>query len=1132
MSTPTPKPGLNPQQQVVVARLTGDTFVSAGAGSGKTRVLAERFAAIVMAEPDDGARAETLRRILIITFTDKAAGELGERVRRVLLERGRPDLARAVDEAWISTIHGFCGRIVRRHALDLGVDPGFTVLVDPQTGVVRQQAFEEAAFALAGADAEVADLLDAHGVAAVRAAAASGLDQVRAMGRTADALVVPSEPDCRAVLRLTLEDLPELVRAYGELRSLALVEHNRPVLEDLLVRLRSLLEAPPEDLPIELVALSEEFRLKKPGSAKEPVRGLTDQAIEVLETLVQAGTDAVAARQAAAYARLVSAYGTVYESRKAALGALDFEDLQLLVARLFEERPDITGRYAERFLTTMVDEFQDTNDLQLRVVTPIASGGLCVVGDEKQSIYGFRFADVEVFRGRGDAQREADPAGYCPLQTNYRSHPDLLETFNALFGGVPFFKGGYLELLPGRTQGFKLDLPAGAPRAEILLVDRSGWEGITWREAEARVLAGRIARLVETGVSQGDVVVLLRQMTTAGIYVRALRAQGLTVYAESSGGFFATPEVTDARALLAALANPRDGEAVVGLLAGGFGGVSDDALYRLTRREVARPPIGVWGALCVADDLGLAPADVARCRIVRETVERLRGETGRMRLADMLLDAAAVLGPGGGCLSRDGAWANLRKTARIAAEFERFAQSDPAAFLRHLAEREAFVKRESSAGLAVEGADAVRVMTVHAAKGLEFPVVAVADLGHEAHRRTETLVVVKSGDGPLAAARLPKSFGERVPVPGPFEEARTIERARALEEEKRVFYVGCTRAEELLILSGGTLLDSPPGERLAVDWVRTAAGSPDEPVLPGVVVTQFTAEADGAEVALIPGSPSGGRADAERAPAEGYQRARPSTGTPPVPPTDLSYTALVLYGRCPFRFFAERVLGVGSLQDSDADGGARGLGLAVHAALQLSAAGREPDAGRLEALARYHRLDEKGRARLAGAIEAFRLSDAAADLAGRDARPEVRFAVGVAGGTLVGTLDLYARDGERAIVADYKTGAAELSEQDARERFEKQADVYAFALLRSGAAAVEVRFVEVERAGRETVFVYEAAQAEELEAGIASVFERIAAGEYPHLPSFDHDICGDCPVSGSLCPVVRPRSRSKRESRG
>jgi ATP-dependent helicase/nuclease subunit A len=630
--------------------------------------------------------------------------------------------------------------------------------------------------------------------------------------------------------------------------------------------------------------------------------------------------------------------------------------------------------------------------------------------------------------------------------------------------------------------------------------------------------------LVEAGVAQCDIAVLLRQMTAARTYVLALRAQGLTVHADSAGGFFSAPEVADVRALLSTLANPRDEEALIGLLAGGLGGVSDDALYLLTHPAEAACRGGVWAALGSAGELGLDPGDRGRCVLVHDTVQHLRAQTGRMRLADILLDAAAALGPGGGCLSRDGAWANLRKAARLAAEFERVAQADPAAFLRHLEEREAFVKREASADVAAEGSGAIRVMTVHAAKGLEFPVVVVAARGPEGRRAPETRVVVKDGRRPVAAARLPRSFGEDLPLPRSFEEARDAEALRARQEEKRVLYVACTRAEEMLVLAGGAKLDKEPGERLAVDWVRAAIGDPLDPALPGVAVTVVTAERDGADVASLPGAPARAPVGHARHAAASGHRAAAVSREAPVPPTDLSYTALALYERCPYRFFAERVLGVGSLEGDDEGGGPRGLGLAVHAALQLRAMGREPDPARLDALARHHRLAADGPTRVARSLDAA----AASSAAGLGGRPEVRFAVSVEGGTLVGTLDLLVRDGARALVIDYKTGAAPLGPDDARERFRKQADVYALALLRSGSAAVEVRFIEVERDGRETRFTYDAAQTEALEAGIAGVFAGIAAGRFPRLPAFDHDICSDCPVSGGLCPVVRPKTRAKR----
>jgi ATP-dependent exoDNAse (exonuclease V) beta subunit len=616
-------------------------------------------------------------------------------------------------------------------------------------------------------------------------------------------------------------------------------------------------------------------------------------------------------------------------------------------------------------------------------------------------------------------------------------------------------------------------------------------------------------------------------MTTAGPYVRALRARGLEVHAQSSGGFFTAPEVADVRALLATVAYPRDDAAVIALLAGGLGGVSDDGLYRIARRVGGTE--GVWGALESVGAYSLDPADDRRCWLVYETVERLRSEQGRVRLADALLDAVESLGPGGGCLARDGAWANLRKIARIATELERAAPADPAALLSHLEERDAFVKHDTAAGLGVVGAAVIRLMTVHAAKGLEFPIVAVGDLGHETRPARDTLAVVRDGTAAVAVARLPTSYGDGLPTPSAFERAGRDARARALEEDKRVFYVACTRAEELLILSGGAMLAKAPGESLAIDWVRTTLGDPGSPGLPGVRVTVVTAH-DEADLVDVPtsvhplASPVRAETTADRSPGlVGSEM--------PTPPADLSYTALALYERCPFRFFTERVLGIGSLDDAATDvGGPRELGQALHGALQLLAEGDVPDAARLDALARYHRLDAQGRVRLGAAVATFRATSIADAIGGLDARAEVDFSVRVGHGTLVGKLDLLARDSDMALIVDYKTGATELDTKEARVRFQRQAEVYALALLRAGTAHVQVSFVEVERGGRETRFDFGPGHAEELESRIGGIFASIAAGDYPRLSSFDHGICQGCAVAGSLCPIVRPGTKSARSA--
>ena len=173
---------LNAGQRAVLESVARRIVVSAGAGSGKTRVLAERFVDLVLRREAAG-ESDPIRAVLLITFTDKAAGELAERVRGLFVEAGRTDLAREIDSAWISTIHGFCARIVRRHALELDVDPGFAVLADPEVGVVRTEAFERAAAGLiADGATDVAVLLDAYGVPAVRSSLQRVYDSMRSKG--------------------------------------------------------------------------------------------------------------------------------------------------------------------------------------------------------------------------------------------------------------------------------------------------------------------------------------------------------------------------------------------------------------------------------------------------------------------------------------------------------------------------------------------------------------------------------------------------------------------------------------------------------------------------------------------------------------------------------------------------------------------------------------------------------------------------------------------------------------------------------------------------------------------------------------------------------------------------------------
>lgn len=1102
----------NPGQREAVDSRARRVVVSAGAGSGKTRVLVQRFTDRVFEQERAGV-ASPIRTVLLITFTDKAAGELTERVRRTFLDEGRADLARDVDRAWISTIHGFCARIVRRHALELGVDPGFGVLADPKTGLMRTAAFERAA--TAGMESPeygdaIRELVEG-GVDELRRSVLGGYDRARSKGVPIEAIGTAACAGFKPALAGLCRELDVVLPEYRALRETPTVLANLEGfarLRDEAARIAG--EADPR-LGAEATFALGAFRGALRGD--EETKSLTLRLNEAISVARVAAMDSLAEERARAWRWLLLRFSQEYELAKSQEGALDFEDLQLLTRRLWTERPDIAQRVGAGFVEVMVDEFQDTNPLQLQVIGPISQAAQCVVGDAQQSIYRFRDADVTLLedKRRQAEAREADQA--CRLTVNYRSDRRLLEGFNRIFQAPGFFGDDYLTLESGSDEGADA-WPDGEPRIEALIVDKALCPEKDWREVEARHLATRLAAIAESGwATPGEIVVLCRASTMMPVYVSALRDAGFDVVAASSGGFYGTPEYADVRALVRVLANPLDDEGVMCLLAGGFGGVSDDALLALAR---AGKGSGMWRAASGSSDIAVGHDDRARLDLVVSSIERLRAESGRMRIADAILHAAAELGPEGGLLGRAGSWANVRKAVRIASEFEGSEASDPGAFLRYLDDRETFVPREPAAGAAVEGAGAVRVMTVHAAKGLEFPVVAVADLGHGIVNRPAAFLLAEEGEGLVVAARGALKIADVAAGASPWVRAAEAESRLDLAESKRVFYVACTRAERALVLAGSTEPAKGAHEGIAADWVLDAARSGGDG-LAEVMSVSILGAIDMEEPASL--LPAGDVAPTE-APAE---RPAPRWAEPGriQPPPEVSYTALALYERCAYRFFAERMLRVGSLALPKA-ADPLAFGSALHAALELIARGRDVDAARLRDIASSRQLAEDAQDRLSRAVAAVRGSDVGGLLAA--GRPEVPFAIAVAGGVVRGTMDLVVMDGETATVLDYKTG---LTWDASGERYGAQAEVYALALLEAGVTSVRVRFVHVEAGCEEVAFEFGEVDRARVLDRVEAAFREMESGSFPPLPAYEPTLCADCPVSGSLCRVVHPHKGAR-----
>ena len=1140
------------EQRAAIADRDGPALLAAGAGSGKTAVMVERFAEAVLL---DGVAPAA---ILTLTFTEKAAAELRERIRRRFAEAGEDEHARAVDAAWIGTIHGFCARILRSQPLAAGLDPRFTVLDEAAARRLATGAFDAALerWVAAGGD-EALDLAAAYGwdlevlIATAHAA-------LRSRGQSTPRLTLPPAPPApdpapfvaaAAAAAGALDGAAAGVRVQQAQAALATAE-----------RLAGAGGVP-------LPAALDDAKL---GAGAKALEHDACAAYREAWTAYRAACADFHAHPAlAALDRLLAAFAAEFAAAKAARAAVDFDDLELRVRDLLAADAAARARWAERFALIMVDEFQDTNRLQLDVLEALERDNLFAVGDEAQSIYGFRHADVRIFRDRRGA---LPPGRVRGLTVNFRSQPEILDVVNGAF--APLLGDGFTHLSAGRgpteLRLFAPD-PPEEPRVELLAVEHAGWEereaelGLAtlalqpWRRAEARAVAARLREEADAGRPLHELVVLVRATTSLRLYEQALEEQGLPTYVVGGRGYWAQEQVRDGVAYLSLLANAHDEAALYAALASPFCGVGTDALVLLAEAGRAGGQ-GAWAALRGAEGspwLAALPEDEA-ARLVAfarfATAERLRAE----RLpAEVLLERAiahtgydlAILARAGG----DRRLANLRKLMRLAREYERAEGRDLRGFLGYAAAQDLAEAREGEAALESDGLDAVRLMTIHRAKGLEFPVVCVADLGRAGNAARPRLLIAEDGRAGLRLATL--AGGEPVPALGWDAIAAELAEAESAEE-RRLLYVAATRAEERLILSGGVDTEKWPLPRPGgppMDWLAPALlGSP-------AALVERAREQDGALAPCGQGGVAVRLVTSATLPPEAAapaprtrSAASPGTALPaepkviPVPARPqpaqrrLSYSQLQDYARCGYRFHLTRGLGMARVpppplepaeepQESEEQLEARLRGSVVHALLEDLDFARPaaPTVEAVRALAGNWEIEvtEADVADVQALVAAFARSPLCARLAAaRPVRREAGFAFALerdGGGPLVsGFVDVLAREADgAALIVDYKTDRlgdeepAALVERDYRT----QRMVYALAALQDGAPRAEVAYCLLERPGEPVTATFTQADVPAL----ADALLRLAAGvleeRWPVAAEPHRELCGDCPGRAALC---------------
>jgi ATP-dependent exoDNAse (exonuclease V) beta subunit len=1096
------------QEQAAAIDAPGVVFVSAGAGTGKTTVLVERF---VKAVCERGIDVDSL---LVITYTERAAGELRTRIRSRLAELGRDDLARELDGAWISTIHGFCLRLLKAHPFAAGIDPRFRVLDESQSRVLQSEAFEAALEEFLGdGEDERAVLLATYGARALRRMLSGVYETLRAAGRP---------------LGLELGERPGLAERIGELREAARCLADDASAGDTArataARALELLEE--RTLPERLLDLSElKARGERAATYEEARRGLE-----------QAALDELALRDRDLLQELLGSFERAYRAAKERESALDFEDLQILARDLLRENADVRERESWRFRSIMVDEFQDTNRLQCELIDLLAEGPddkeIFFVGDEFQSIYGFRHADVHVFR-----ERREHASGVLALTQNYRSRPEVLGAINHLFSAE--FGTDFQRL---EAAGRFPDPAFGTP-VELLVTDKASYADtdVHWRRAEARHIARRVHELIEEGAAAaGEIVLLFAAGTDAEWYEEELRHLSIPTYRATGRGYFGQQQVVDLLAYLRLLHNRYDDEALVTVLASPLVGVSNDALV-LLRRAAPKRPLFQPFEKGLPHELSAQDGQLFRAFHQRyERLSRLAPTLSLERLLEAIVsehdyDLAALA-------QWDGRrrYANMRKLARLARSYEELRGPDIEGFVRFVAEQEAVGARELEAVAEEEGADAVRLLTIHSAKGLEFKVVVVADAGRD-----------RAAPSPDEILCLPDGrFGFRVADPstgtrrGAFEYDAVREAGR--EEEKaerlRLYYVAMTRAIERLIVSGAIDPERRADAETPIGWVleRLDARELDEAVDGSVELVR-----DGARllVRLDRYRPEPIAAAVAAADGEGQLALFAGQDVPPLPPPaprlpeivpppeaplhqvrSLSYSALALFSRCSYRYYAERVVG---MRPSDAHGSVPGqsglaateIGDVVHVLLENGVGAAEV---REPALARYPAATDENLIRVAELVQAWHDSPLAQRLGQMEGvRPELPFAFEHDGVLLHGRFDVYAAAGTRALVVDYKTNRLEeLTPEEALEDdYAIQRLVYALAAFRAGADEVEVVYVFLERPDEPVMRVFAREELSSLEAELSAAIASIQEGRFVPTPS--ELACAGCPALDVVCAGPR-----------
>lgn len=1175
------------EQRDAATALNAVVAVSAGAGSGKTTVLVERFLNFVT------EHNVSPLNILAITYTEKAAAEMKERIIRRFEERGDEPNRRRAEAAYISTIHGFCARLLRENPIASGSDPGFGVVDDMQLGFFLDEEYErmqgerwflEVRKSFGSQSSSRRDALFDLVQHCVFQSREFGNGESREESLSVEQLVTAAMQRLQEHVKQAWREMRAvLVSSYGLISG---AEVNGPartkshqVLCELVEKLRSLDDVDP-DWATEFLKHAGFTAGVKDIPRRESIKAIlapVKEALKMVRDLDRVSAenterDEVAPLKEGIYrqARLMRER---YERMKAEESLVDFDDLQRRVLRLLQDS-EVRSEYSSRFKHILLDEAQDTNQVQKSIIEALTSGVdqcLFVVGDVKQSVYGFRGADVTLF---GDMHRNAG-AGRLLLQDNYRSRKEIIEFVNAV--GALLWQGDEsIEYIPlvGKYP-YESAVPT-LPHVGLMLIQKQEADpdagrgekdnSVALHEREALAIGMQIRRIVEgegalaplvvhdrhekieRHARYGDIAILAHARTHFKTYERVLSDLGIPVVADGGRGFFSSREVQDIIAALRVVANPYDEVAVLAALRSPLFGWSDDDLVALR--------IAAERDLWTACSAGFTPSGESSDRGAYQTIELLRRLSQVLppvRLIQLLLDRtgynAALLRTRRG---RAGV-ANVLKLQEFSRESAEVDGPDLNAFIRRAELAEDYLARQREASIVAEGDDVVQLGTIHGAKGLEWPVVFLAGLEAKYGRSDsgsfycaadQVLVVQPKGEDGK-----PRTFITQQPV-------IDAQKRRAEQEGRRLFYVGMTRAREYLIMSGAYKLpeaaeDTPKRFDAPMKWMCTAAGITSSDSHSGIatignaeVHVTFVTEAAVARVReSIPmqdqelmaarrlvqrgepvywEAPEPVRAARIAATVRGLSSGSATPIAPQGAPPVTTITQLVYFARCPLVYYFNLVLQIEehprkrrtSRVAVERRYSAAELGTIVHEMLERADFAAKPsdEAHRLVSDGDRSSMSQPDRERIEHMLASV-LSDPLIDRARGATRLEREYPFYLTmNGTLIhGVIDLVFTDANgHGVVVDYKSNdlAAPDRVNVLSQRYQPQIEMYALAAGMAGLVQPEEATLYFLNKSVTRTFDVSEQRLQLVEQQMSDTLRRVSAGDWNTEPGEKCRACG------------------------